>query len=211
MKIKICGIKNLSDAAAVNAGKPDYAGFVFAESARRVTAETARELIAAMDAKIKPVGVFVNECAKNAAEIVLFLKLYAAQLHGDETPDYARELAEKTGVKIIKAFRFRGLDTISRAAAFPCDYLLFDAYSPEKRGGTGKSVDFAQFGEFRGQITKPFFIAGGINMTNIAQAAALSPYAADISSGAESVGGKDAEKIGALCAAARSGRLAFGR
>jgi len=203
MKIKICGLKNLNDVKAVNSRPPDYAGFVFAESARRVDVQAAKTLIGALDGKIKPVGVFVNENIESLINAVLSLNLYAAQLHGDETPDYARELAERANVKIIKAFRFTGFNTITQAESFPCDYALFDAYSPEKRGGTGKSVDFSEFAKYREQITKPFFIAGGINTANIAQAIRLNPRAIDVSSGAETAGDKDAGKIAALCAAVK--------
>jgi len=180
MKIKICGLFRREDIDCANEARPDYVGFVFAESRRRVTYEAAREFKKRLDSRVKSVGVFVN------AEIADIERLFGddvidiAQLHGDESADYVNALKQRCGVPVIKA--------VMPGAYYhgDADYLLFDSGK-----GTGKTFDWGLIPE----QPKPFFLAGGINSDNIAEAAKLNPYCIDISGGAETGGVKDRDKI----------------
>jgi len=191
MKIKICGLFNRADIDYVNEALPDYAGFVFAESKRRISFETAREFKKRLDARIKSVGVFVNAAVSDIARLYADDVIDIAQLHGDESPEYSAKLKDYCGIPIIKAIigreRWRGYEA--------ADYLLFDSGK-----GTGKTFDWSLIPE----QPKPFFLAGGINIDNIAEAVRVNPYCIDISGGAESNGVKDKEKIKKCVEIARS-------
>ncbi|HWR22494.1 MAG TPA: phosphoribosylanthranilate isomerase [Feifaniaceae bacterium] len=193
-KLKICGLFRAADIAYVNEAKPDYIGFVFAKSRRQVTYALARALRERLAPEIMPVGVFVNA---PQAEI---LKLYrenvisVAQLHGGESRAYIERLKEK-GVPIIKAVRVESGADITAHMDSPADYLLLD----NGAGGTGTMFDWS----FLSACTRPYFLAGGVNLGNIADALALHPYCVDISSGAETDGVKDGEKIRLLAKAVR--------
>ncbi|MDR0906973.1 MAG: phosphoribosylanthranilate isomerase [Oscillospiraceae bacterium] len=184
-KIKICGLFREDDIDYANAATPDYVGFVFAPSRRRVTAETAARLRRRLDGAIIPVGVFVN------AEIDDIISLYndnvisVAQLHGGEDAAYIAALKARN-IPVIQAIRAGPGDTASDLT----DFLLFDGGA----GGTGEAYDRTLIGE----VNKPFFIAGGINIDNIGDALARNPYGIDVSSGAETDGFKDFSKIQAL-------------
>lgn len=191
MKIKICGLFRELDAELVNLAPPDYAGLVFAEnSRRRVSLETAARISGLLDKSIKKVGVFVS------ASLGQIVKLYGrgiidiAQLHGEESAEYIEELKglapELPVIRALRAERLRpGFGALDRA-----DFLLLD----NGAGGTGKTFDW----RIARGIERPFFIAGGINSGNVAEAVKLGPYAVDISGGAETHGFKDGEKIRAL-------------
>ena len=161
----------------MNEYKPDYIGFVFAESKRKVSPHEAAKLREKLNPDIIPVGVFVNESIENILKID-FINMI--QLHGSESEEYVRELKSQTNKPVIKA-------GYSEAA----DYLLFDNPEP----GSGKTFDWDTIGE----IKKPFFLAGGLNMENVAEAIQkLNPFAVDVSSGVENPeksGFKDPEKI----------------
>jgi phosphoribosylanthranilate isomerase len=198
-KIKICGISRIEDVIAVNAAHPDYVGFVFAKNSRRYIApEQAMVLRSGLSTEIKPVGVFVNEPVNNIIELFEYGVIELAQLHGDEDSRYIEELRARSRVQIIKAARIESRDDIERIAATPADYVLLDHGS----GGTGSAFDWRWLdglhtdGRLRTGV--PFFLAGGIDTDNIKNALALEPYAVDISSGAETDGVKDSEKIAAL-------------
>ena len=181
MKIKICGLFNSADIDYVNEALPDYIGFVFAESRRKITPETAREFKKRLDPRIKTVGVFVN------ADITDITRLYAdgvidiAQLHGSEGSEYIENLKKACGIKVIKAVN-AGNDYPQNA-----DFLLFD----NGKGGTGEAFDW----KLLPKTQKPFFLAGGINLNNIEQAVKQGAYCIDLSSGVETDGKKDREKI----------------
>jgi phosphoribosylanthranilate isomerase len=181
MQIKICGLFRDEDIDIVNRFLPDFAGFVFAPSRRNVSPETAGRLIAKLDKKIVPVGVFVNETAENIAEIIEATGIKMIQLHGSENEDFIKTLKEKVNLPIIKAIKPNGI--IPENA----DFLLFDGEIP----GSGKTFDRATLRK----TEKPWFLAGGINIGNIEEALSLAPYGIDISSGVETDGFKDLRKI----------------
>lgn len=190
-KIKICGLTRSQDIDIVNETMPDYIGFVFAESRRRVTHTQAAAMKKRLSGSIKAVGVFVNADIEEIAELCNRGVIDLVQLHGDEDSDDILSLKKKIKCPIIKAARVQNPQQIIRAQALPCDYLLLDTYQKEQYGGTGTAFDYALIPT----LQKPFFLAGGLNADNIKNAADVSPYCLDISSGVETDGVKDAGKI----------------
>ena len=190
VKIKICGIRCLEDIAIVNKYKPDYIGFVFADSKRQVSCELAVELKNNLDSDIISVGVFVN--APHGKIVELFDRgiIEIAQLHGDESEEYINILKEKTDgeLKIIKAVEMSENKDLLEFDNLNVDYLLLDSGK-----GSGKTFDWRLI---RNDLKKEFFLAGGINSDNIKQAIEqFNPYAVDLSSGLETDGFKDENKI----------------
>lgn len=191
-KIKICGLKRPADVAAVNAVLPDYVGFVFAGEKRRISRETARELKSLLDGRIASVGVFVNEAPETIAAIVSDGTLDLVQLHGDEDAAYIQRLRQLVDVPLIKAVRVQTKEQVLEAEPLPCDYLLLDTFVKDAYGGSGKTFDLGLIPP----LSRPFFLAGGLKEDNLAAAIAEShPWCVDISSGAETDGHKDPEKI----------------
>ncbi len=190
VKIKICGIRRLEDIEMVNKYKPDYIGFVFADSKRKVSHELASQLKANLSPDIISVGVFVNESEDE------ILKLYAdgiidiAQLHGGESEDYIKYLKDNTNdeLKIIKAIEMSEDEDLSVHDNSQADYLLLDSGK-----GSGKTFDWRLI---RKDLKKKFFLAGGINSSNINNAIEeFNPFAIDLSSSLETDGYKDENKI----------------
>lgn len=190
VKIKICGIRRLEDIEIVNKYKPDYIGFVFADSKRKVSHELASQLKANLSPDIISVGVFVNESADE------ILKLYAegiidiAQLHGGESEDYIKYLKDNTNdeLKIIKAIEMSEDEDLSEYDNSQADYLLLDSGK-----GSGKTFDWRLI---RKDLKKEFFLAGGINSGNVKEAIEeFNPFAIDLSSSLETDGYKDENKI----------------
>jgi phosphoribosylanthranilate isomerase len=191
-KIKICGLRTAEDVEAVNRALPDFAGFVFAESRRRVDAPTAVRLKAGLDPRIRAVGVFVNEDAAAVEALVHKGVIDWVQLHGDEDAAYVRRLQANCRCPVVRAVRVGDTLPVLPEAA---DYLLFDTLST-RRGGTGRTFDWNLL---RGYQGPPYFLAGGLTADNIAQALRLlRPFCADVSGGAETDGAKDAGKIQAI-------------
>lgn len=192
-KIKICGLRREEDVDYVNACRPDYAGFVFAESKRKVTKEQAKHLRSQLEQGIVPVGVFVNETIDTIVELVEEGVIEVIQLHGDETESYIEALRWRVGnVKIIKAVRVASKEDVTDCETTLADYLLFDSRTLEAYGGTGKQFDW----KLISQIQKPFFLAGGICTENVEEAVKMTrPFAVDVGSSVETNGYKDREKI----------------
>lgn len=190
-KIKICGLTSMDDVMAVNAWKPDYAGFVFAPGKRRISPETAAALKKALIPGIQAVGVFVNAGAGTMAELANQGVIDFIQLHGDETPADVKALKAMTDAPLIKAIRVRTMEDIRFALAFPSDYLLFDTYTKDTYGGSGLTFDWSMIPS----MERPYFLAGGLCPDNIRDAAQTGAYCLDISSGVETGGRKDRMKI----------------
>ncbi len=187
VKIKICGLSRACDIDCVNECKPDFIGFVFAKSRRRITFERAELLKKRLDPAIKAAGVFVNE----APEVIISAAqngiIDIIQLHGQEDEQTVCRLKEICRIPVIKAVSV-GRDDISAFAGSSADYLLLD----NGAGGTGKAFDWS----LAGNIKKPFFLAGGLNAENVKIGIEkLRPFAVDISGGVETGGFKDPEKI----------------
>lgn len=190
VKIKICGLRRLEDIEIVNKYKPDYIGFVFADSKRKVSPEQASKMKDYLSSDIISVGVFVN------ADCEEILKLYndgiidMAQLHGDENEEYINYLKEKTNneLKIIKAIEMSHDNDLFNYDDSQADFLLLDSGK-----GSGKTFDWSLI---RKDLKKEFFLAGGINSENAVQAIdEFSPYAIDLSSSLEVDGYKDEKKV----------------
>ncbi len=190
-KLKICGLTRQQDIDIVNEMLPDYIGFVFAESRRRVTPAQTAVLKAQLDPRIKAVGVFVNADINGIAALAHDGTIDLIQLHGEEDAAYINELRSKIACPVIKAVRVQTTAQVYSAEKLPCDYLLLDAYQKDAYGGTGMAFDYALIPK----LTKPYFLAGGLNAGNINAALDLHPYCLDISSGVETDGVKDPGKI----------------
>ncbi|MEE0024079.1 phosphoribosylanthranilate isomerase [Methanobrevibacter sp.] len=189
-KIKICGLKRLDDIEIVNKYKPDYIGFVFADSKRKVTSDLACKMKKNLDSSIKSVGVFVDE------DIDVIIKLYdegiidIAQLHGLENEEYIKKLKQKSNYKleIINAIEMSDEKDLLGYENSLADYLLLDSGK-----GSGKTFDWRLI---RKDLKKEFFLAGGLNSKNISKAIEeFNPYAVDLSSSVETDGYKDELKI----------------
>ena len=190
VKIKICGIKRLEDIEIVNRYKPDYIGFVFADSKRKVSHELARKLRDNLDSDIIPVGVFVNSSEDEILKLFNEGIIEIAQLHGSESEQYILNLKKKTNneLKIINAIEMtHGIDLLEYNDS-NSDYLLLDSGK-----GSGKTFDWSLIQE---GLKKEFFLAGGLDSSNVTQAInEFNPYAIDLSSSLETDGFKDENKI----------------
>ncbi|MBS6140673.1 bifunctional indole-3-glycerol-phosphate synthase TrpC/phosphoribosylanthranilate isomerase TrpF [Veillonella parvula] len=210
-KVKMCGISKVETIPAVVEAKSDYMGLVFASSKRQVTVDQAKTLVEELhkqytkrynngaeqsnDDEIKTVGVFVNETLENLVSIAKEANLDAVQLHGDEDEAFIQSLKERTNVEVWKAVQIRSAADAEVWIDSSADMLLFDAYHKDERGGTGEVFDWTSLDEFE----RPFMLAGGIDGTNVARAIrTVRPYGIDISSGIETNGVKDDEKIKAF-------------
>ena len=187
VKVKFCGLKRPCDIAWANELHPDYAGFVFAGTKRRVSDETAAARRRELDPSIPAVGVFVDDELPHMASLVKKGVIQLIQLHGQEEDALVQQLQTELGVPVIKAFSIANQDDIKRALESRADYILLD----QGKGGTGKAFDWSLLKE----IDRPYFLAGGLTPQNAAQAAKLRPYALDVSSGIETDGVKDRDKM----------------
>lgn len=190
-KIKFCGLRRAADIEAANELKPDYAGFVFAEKSRRaVTRETATELRYLLDPGIPAVGVFVDTPAETVAALLNDGIIDLAQLHGHEDANYIAALRRQTDKPVIQAFRVRSANDAARAEASIADLILLDAGA-----GDGKTFEW----ELAESVRRPYFLAGGLTPENAESAMnRLHPFALDVSSGIETDGMKDPEKMRAF-------------
>ena len=219
-KVKMCGISKVETIPAIVDAKPDYMGLVFAPSKRQVTVEQAKTLVeelhkqyavrynseaeqtepvtildTASSETIKTVGVFVNETVENLLKIAEEVKLDVIQLHGDEDESFIQILKEQSNVEVWKAVQVRSAADAEKWIDSSADILLFDAYHKDERGGTGEVFDWSSLDEFE----RPFMLAGGIDSANVARAIrTVRPYGLDISSGIETEGVKDNEKMKAF-------------
>lgn len=195
-KIKICGLRREQDIRYANELMPDYIGFVFLKGKMRyVTFQEAAHLRSLLDPAIPAVGVFVNEPVENVIRLLQAGTIQIAQLHGQEDEAYIEELRRAGDHCIIRAFAVRSSEDIHRAFAFPADYPLLD-----NGKGTGETFDWSLFQEQE----KPFFLAGGLSPENVKEAIeCFHPYAVDVSSGVETDGFKDYEKMKAFMDAVR--------
>ena len=193
VRIKICGITNTEDALAAAHFGADALGFVFATSPRKVSAESAREIIKTLPPFVKTVGVFVDEDPERVSSIAARCGLDILQFHGSESVDYCGSFDRR----VIKAVRMQSRDELKNLSNYVdvVDGLLLDTYVPNRMGGTGITFDWELAVEARryGRI----ILAGGLNPENVAAAIRLvKPYAVDASSGLErSPGVKDHERM----------------
>ena len=196
-KIKLCGMMRREDIETANALLPDYIGFIFAKKSRRyVSPERAAALKKLLSDKIKAVGVFVDEEPENIASLAESGTIDVIQLHGNEDDGYIYRLRELTKAPIIKAFRVKDEGDIEAAEKCPSDMVLLDA----AEGGSGKEFDRT----LASGMTRDYFLAGGLYPETVAEAIEKHrPYGVDVSSGIESDGAKDKNKMESFVKAVR--------
>lgn len=195
-KIKLCGLSRVEDIEIANELFPEFVGFVFAkESKRYVTPAHAEKLRTVLSKKILAVGVFVNENLATVAELLNEGIIDAAQLHDNEDADYISQLRTLTSKPIIKAFQINSHANLISVAQSTADYVLLDSGA-----GTGEIFDWSLPKDF----SRPYFLAGGLNPENVSAAIKLlKPFAVDVSSGIETNGRKDADKMRKFVSAVR--------
>ena len=201
VKLKICGMRRSEDIEMANRHKPDYIGFVFAESPRKVSYEQAKELSDLLSEDIVPVGVFVNEHMKLIVDLFKDGIIEMAQLHGDEDEKYIRNLKDKsieeTGkqIPVINAIEIKeGADYDDELLKWrdsASDYFILDSGK-----GSGKTFDWSLIDKESEFFKNSIFLAGGLNSENLALAIGeFNPFAVDLSSSVETDGFKDEKKI----------------
>jgi phosphoribosylanthranilate isomerase len=198
-KIKFCGITNLDDAdAAVAAGAWAIGMILWPGSPRACELDAAAEIAASVKRRAEVVGVFVNPTLDEIALAADSIGLTIVQLHGDEGPVFAAEVARRTGCKVIKAARVAGRADIQAVRAFKTDYHLLDSRVPGRFGGSGETFDWELLEAHRGSV--PVILSGGLTADNVAEAIlATHPFAVDVASGVESSPGvKDHRKLQAF-------------
>lgn len=190
VKIKICGIKRIEDIEIVNKYVPDYIGFVFADSKRKISYDLAKKLKGNLNPGITSVGVFVNASQDEILDLFNEGIIEIAQLHGNESEEYIIDLKEKTNheLKIINAIEMSQDTDLLRYDKSLADYLLLDSGK-----GSGKTFEWRWINS---NLKKDFFLAGGLNSKNVRKAIEeFNPYAIDLSSSLETNGFKDEIKI----------------
>lgn len=199
MIVKICGIMSTEAALAAKECGADLVGFVFAAGRRRMEPAAVRKIAADIKG-IGKAGVFVNAPLSEVIEIARQCCLDYVQLHGDEPLEYCQALQ----LPVIKAFRWQAGILPDQINSYPADWLLLDSSLGAQFGGTGKPFNWTEASSVREAISKPFMLAGGLSPGNVTEAVrTLKPDGIDVSSGVETNGIKDAEKIAAFLAAVR--------
>ncbi|WP_003543320.1 phosphoribosylanthranilate isomerase [Desulfotomaculum nigrificans] len=198
LRIKICGIRDPRTGYAAALVGADAIGMVLAPSRRQVTPEQAREICQALPPMVTRVGVFVNTPAEEVRQIAHFCGLDIVQLHGQESPDYCRNL----GLRCIKALPARDRHTLEQARLYPVSAILVDAFVKGQTGGTGCTFNWHLLDDL--DLKLPLILAGGLTPDNVGRAVALvRPFAVDVSSGVEVNGQKDIHLITAFIKRAR--------
>jgi phosphoribosylanthranilate isomerase len=200
VRVKICGLRDLEAArAAVEAGA-DYVGFVFAATRRYVPPETAREIAADLPRRVGRVGLFVNADAPTVREIAATCGLDYVQLCGDEPPEFIREL----GIPAIKSLRVRGPEIVEEVGRYAGQvaWCILDTFQAGAYGGTGATFDWRLAQTL---AHHQIMLAGGLDSSNVARAIQTArPWGVDVSSGVETDGRKDPEKIYSFVRAAKA-------
>ncbi len=206
-RVKICGITNLDDALLSATLGADALGFNFYDgSPRYIEPAKAQEICFRLPDKTMKVGVFVNETVTRITEIVTMSGLDAVQLHGDETPEFVRELRSyRNSFSIVKALRVTRSFRPEEASQYDSDSILLDAFTVGERGGTGETFDW-EIASMVAQMVPQLYLAGGLNQENVVEAIeTVRPYAVDVCSGVESSKGKkDAKKLEAFVSNVRN-------
>ncbi|MFY9519458.1 MAG: phosphoribosylanthranilate isomerase [Caldicoprobacterales bacterium] len=188
MQVKICGLSRLVDIDIVNEERPDYCGFIinYPKSKRSLSPEDLSPLLARLGTHISPVGVFVDQPLDLVAGILNRTKIAVAQLHGKEDNEYISRLRLNTSKPIWQAFEVTGIEDIDRAVNSQADLVLLDAGK-----GAGLAFDWTLLEGF----PRPFALAGGLRLDKLERALRTGASLLDVSSGVESGGKKDPEKV----------------
>ena len=223
--VKICGMTTTEDAVAAAEAGADAIGLIFAPSKRQVTAQIARDITQKLPHTIEKVGVFANESALQIEDIAAEVGLTAVQLHGDESPEFARTLFRHGGqrsraqMRVFKTLHVTaGIEGVARGFlmencvdGFLLDSVVHNVETGEtQRGGTGQVFDWQRANEFLPGLQREtrIVVAGGLSPSNVADAVRLlQPWGVDVCSGVESEPRKkDQQKIRAFITAARDAR-----
>ena len=182
-RVKICGITRSEDGREAAALGADAIGLVFVErSPRRVDAEQARAICAALPPLVTAVGLFMNAESSFVRSVLETVPLNWLQFHGDETAEYCRSF----GRPYIKALPMGSPDTVDYADWPDASALLLDAHAAGGMGGSGHRLDWSTLTP----PDRPWILAGGLGPDNVAEAVrTLRPTAVDVSSGVESAPG----------------------
>lgn len=192
-RIKICGITRKEDAfKAVDLGA-DALGFVFAPSPRKISPPEAKEIIKSLPPFVSTVGVFVEEKKEKVREIADFCGLSLLQFHGEEPPAFCLSFPWR----VIKAFQVKDESILKKILLYQgVSGILLDAYSPKRRGGTGKTFSW-EIARKAKSFGIPLILSGGLTPSNVGRAIKeVMPYGVDVSSGVEKREGiKDPKKL----------------
>ena len=196
IRVKICGVTTVEDAEFALEAGADALGLNFVPGTPRcLDVEQAREIAEALAPFGARVGVFVNETPERVMEVASRVGLDAAQLHGDETPEDCRWLIER-GLRVIRALRVKGPETIAQISAFTDCAILLDAYVKGALGGTGETFDWELARQ--AAVARPIILSGGLKPENVGEAVrSVQPYGVDSSSGVEGavLARKDPERV----------------
>lgn len=190
MFVKICGLSTLEAAQTAIDSGANYLGFIFAESKRKVTPMQAREIITNLKGNVKKVGVFVNESIEEISRIADYVGLDIIQLHGTESQEFASRLS----LPVIKAISLHSIEDLTQVHDWKTEYILLDL----PKNQTAPSSKTLNWLEMKGKLpySHHIFLAGGLSPENVETAVReIQPYAVDVSSGVETEGTKDLQKI----------------
>lgn len=191
MLVKICGIGDIESAqVAVKAGA-DFLGFIFVPNTRRyIEPVLAKKVIEAIKGKVKVVGVFRDQPVDEVNGLVKSLELDLVQLHGNESPNYVKEII----CDVIKAFNLPSNFNVSQVQKLVLQYQVKYILVDREKTGEGEKLDLGKIGQVS-QIS-PILLSGGLDPENLELILGkVSPMGVDVSSGVESDGKKDLEKI----------------
>lgn len=201
LKIKVCGMRDPENISGIVEAAPDFMGFIFyPKSSRFVGTEFSVESLKLIPESVKKVGVFVNELPEDVIEICRQLGLQAVQLHGNELPEYGRQV-QRAGLMVIKAFSVDENFDFEKLRAYygTCSYFLFDTKG-NVPGGTGRKFNWPILEKYKGAV--PFFLSGGIKPEDLEPLRRFSHprwRGIDINSGFEVAPAlKDVEKVKAF-------------
>ena len=190
MKVKICGLTTLEAAQTAENAGADFLGFIFADSKRKISPEKAKEIIEELKGKALKVGVFVDESFEEIERIQRLTGIDIIQLHGQES----MEKASSFSIPVIKAFSIQNEVDLKKIEGYPVDYQLLDL-PKNSQSSSGKTLDWQMIHRLR-QSSNRLILAGGLTPMNVSEAIKLvQPFAVDVSSGVETNGYKDHEKI----------------
>ena len=197
-EIKICGLTRVEDIIAVNRYGADYAGFVFCKKSKRyIDSYKAGELIDLLRSDITTVGVFLDEPLDNVISAARISGVQMIQLHGHESDEYVEYVRRTLERPVIKAFKADEEGALERALKSNADYVMIDSGA-----GSGKKFDWNILKGFK----RDYFLAGGLDPESVGEAIRLlEPFAVDVSSGVETDGIKDEEKIAKFIKAVKYG------
>jgi len=186
--VKMCGITREADVKVLNTLCPDFTGFVFWEKSKRlISKENALRLSEMLNPEIKPVGVFLNPTMEEVMDIAGSGCIKMIQLHGDESESFVKDVQNKSGLPVIRAFKISTKDDLDTAISTDADLLMLDGGA-----GEGRPFDWS----ILDNVGRPYLLAGGLTPENVGQAISKAhPYGVDVSTGIETDGLKDPAKM----------------